>query len=415
MRRVLAAAVLAAAALLATAPAALAADDPDGSIEVGVTIPDLGDQKLSITDGQLRWSLNAETGAGAYFGGCNFLMAGIPGADGNAGSATVWSEADGLYRATDGDVRIERPAADGTRVTADWASRCTDRDGVTVTAGNNRVTEQQVVLDGGTGTADPDAGTAQIRWSGTFSVVFYGGMTYWWASDPVLTVNADGTARLTATASGYGTSMSDTSQWNRLADTTVTLADMSGVRLTDQGFSVLPAYRGVEVTTPSGGTSQAREGADWGSFPQSFVDFQVLTGQSAYWYSSGGAADSRKPATTIYVSYDAAAALVPAEERPAATDPATGAGGTGSGTGAASTSRTATTPSAAAAAVAEQNALTVPAVATQTVTQARGDLIPAGGTTPAGQTAAWGAAGLMLAGSGTVFGFRKGWLVLPWR
>ncbi|MDR0366341.1 MAG: hypothetical protein LBH68_05895, partial [Bifidobacteriaceae bacterium] len=44
-------------------------------------------------------------------------------------------------------------------------------------------------------------------------------------------------------------------------------------------------------------------GADWGSFPQDFVDFQMLTGQSSYWYSSGGAADAKKPAKELAVSW----------------------------------------------------------------------------------------------------------------
>lgn len=412
MKRLLAAAALTGALLFAAAPVALAADDPDGSIEVGVTIPDLGDQVVSVGNGQLRWSLNAETGAGAYFGGCNFLMAGLPGTDGDAGGARVWTEGDGLYRATAGPVRIDRPTADGSRTTADWATRCTDRDGVTVTTGNNRVTEQQVVMDGGVGTADPAAGTAQIRWSGSFTVVFYGGMTYWWASDPVLTVNADGTARLTATAGGYATSMTDTSQWSRLPATTVTLATMSGVRLTGQGVTARPAYRGVAVSTPAGAAAQVREGDDWGSFPQDFIDFQGRTGQAAYWYSSGGAADARKPATTLYVSYDAASALVPTEERPPAQDtPAQGGTGGGGGQGAG----TARAAGQGAATAVDPDALTIPAVTTLTAGQARGDLIPAAVATPAGQAAVWGAAGLMLAGTGAVFGFRRGWLVLPWR
>ncbi|MEV7973932.1 hypothetical protein [Cellulomonas sp. NPDC089187] len=415
MRRLLTTLALGGALLFTGAPLAVAAlptvNDPDGSIEVGVTIPDLGDPEIDVTNGQLRWSVNAESGAGAFFGGCNFLMAGRPGSDGNAGSARIWSEADGLYRAVDGDVRVDRPIADGSRVTADWATRCTDRDGVTVTTGNNRVTEQQVVIDGGVGSVDPEAGTAQIRWSGTFSVVFYGGMSYWWASDPVLTVQANGTARLTATAGGYGTSMTDTTQWNRLPDTTVTLAELTGVQLVDQGFARLPEYRGVTVNAPASAVAQVREGADWGSFPQSLVDFQGLTGQAAYWYSTGGASDARKPAGTLYVSYDAASALVPAEERPEATDVAAGGGGTSSGSAGSSGAGGAPV----AAALAGTPPLTIPAVTTQTVTQARDGLIPDVAASPAGQAVVWGAAGLMLAGSGTIFGFRKGWLVLPWR
>ena len=41
----------------------------------------------------------------------------------------------------------------------------------------------------------------------------------------------------------------------------------------------------------------------WGSWPQSFVNFQNGTGLGTYWYSSGGAADAKKPQDPVSVSY----------------------------------------------------------------------------------------------------------------
>lgn len=409
-------ATLAAGLLLGTAPAASAAPTApagDDQIDITVTVPDRSGLPFTVSDAAFRWSVNTEMGSGAYFGGCNFLMAGVPGADGDAGKARVWSATDGLYRAVQDDVRVEKPGPDGAFAPATWANRCQDRDGTTVTTGNGLSTETQVVLEGGTGRVDPGAGTATVRWSGTFSVVMYGGMTYWWASDPVLTVAADGTARLTATAGGFGTDMADQSRWQRLDPTTIVLAELRGVDVgaDARGFAGLPAYRGVTVSGP--GTAQVRDGADWGSFPQSFVDFQRLTGQAGYWYSTGGAADARKPATPLYVSYDADAALTPADERPAATP----AGPTSALTAAGNrVVPRATTPTASGVLAAADALAQVPGVTATTVGRALPGLVPAAaGAAGGGERAAWGVTGLLLAGSGTVIGFRRGWLVLPWR
>ncbi|WP_282944900.1 hypothetical protein [Cellulomonas endometrii] len=419
MRRLLAAAGLGVALLLGTAPAALAdpAGDDPGRIAVTVTVPDRGAQAFTVSDAQLRWSLSTEAGSGAYFGGCHFLMAGVPGADGDTHGGRVWTATDGFYRAVADDVRVEKPGPDGAYAPASWDTRCTARDGSTVTTANGLTTETQVVLEGGRGTVDPATGTAQVRWTGTFTVVLYGGLTYWWASDPVLTVAADGRAQLTATAGGFGTAMDDQSRWEALPATTVVLADLSGVDVGGdlQGFRAVPAYRGVAVEVPAGATPQLREGADWGAFPQSFVDFQQRTGQAAYWYSSGGQADARKPATAMYVSYDADRPLTPVDERPAATAaPASGSsllgrsGGSGGGRG---------TAAASAGDVLAAPALpAVPGVTALTVGRAAPGLVPAAATAgAAGERAAWGMTGLLLAGSGTVIGFRRGWLVLPWR
>jgi hypothetical protein len=420
VRRALALAALTAGLLLTAVPGASAASvapaaPADDQIDITVTVPDRSGRPFAVQDAALRWSVNTEMGSGAYFGGCNFLMAGIPGADGDAGSARVWSAADGLYRAVAGDVRVEKPGPDGAFAPATWANRCQDRDGRTVTTGNGLSTETQVVLEGGRGRVDPGTGTATIRWTGSFSVVMYGGMTYWWASDPVLTVGADGSARLTATAGGFGTDMADQSKWERLDPTTIVLADLRGVDVgaDDRGVSALPAYLGVPVRAPAGSVEQDRRSAGWGAFPQSFVDFQGKTGQAAYWYSSGGAADARKPTTPLYVSYDAAVPLAQDDERPAA--PAAGAASALTAAGNRVVPRATAAPASGVLAAAEALPQ-VPGATAVTVGRDLPGLVPAlTGTGGSGDRAAWGLTGLLLAGSGTVIGFRRGWLVLPGR
>ncbi|WGT47802.1 hypothetical protein [Tessaracoccus lacteus] len=137
-------------------------------------------------------------------------------------------------------------------------------------------------------------------------------MTYWSATDPVLTIDSDGTGTLTATLSGYGTSMDDMSEWDAISGRTVTMATLTDVELTEDGLTVTPDYLGVTVT----GVSQTTTGTSWGAFPQEFVDFQQLTGQTSYWYSSGGGADAKKPATALTVGWD-----VEEETTPPTTEP----------------------------------------------------------------------------------------------
>jgi hypothetical protein len=128
-------------------------------------------------------------------------------------------------------------------------------------------------------------------------------------SDPVLTIDASGNGQLRGTASGYSADMNDSTRWVRVDPREIVLAEIRGAGTSDPtGFKVDPQYRGVAIDT-RGGTAQDRNGASWGAFPQEFVDFQQLTGQHSYWYSSGGAADSKKPASTVYVSYNAAAPI----------------------------------------------------------------------------------------------------------
>ncbi|ACQ82116.1 conserved hypothetical protein [Beutenbergia cavernae DSM 12333] len=264
-----------------------------------------------IDDATLRWSMSVEAGGGAFFGGCNFLSAG---AAGNAGSSRLWTEADGFYQTEVGNVRVEKPTADGGWATPSWATKCQDANGAAVSTAPASTTGAQVVLSNGVGTVDAEAGTAQVSWDGDVTVVFYGGMTYWTASDPVLSVAADGTGTLTASAGGFAASMEDPSQWVPIEPVQVGLATFSGVTVTADGVEVQPDYLGVEVTTPEGASPQVRTGGSWGAFPQSYVDFHQVTGQSSYWYSSGGSADPKKPATPFTVAWTAVPGTDPGPE-----------------------------------------------------------------------------------------------------
>ncbi|GMA32773.1 hypothetical protein [Litorihabitans aurantiacus] len=264
----------------------------------------------SSVDGvSLTWALNDESGGGAYFGGCNFLTAGLAG---DTGSSRLWTEADGFYKPSEGNVSIEKNSPAGY-VAPTWATKCQNPSGSgNVTPQPGSTTANRAVFAAGTGQVDVEAGTAQIAWEGDLTIVFYGGLTYWSVSDPELTVAADGTGTLTGTASGYGTSMEDMSQWVPLAPEEIVLADLSGVEVTAQGLTVTPDYAGVEVSGE--GVNQVRTGSAWGAFPQSFVDFNGKTGQAAYWYSSGGAADPKKPAKPIDVAWEIATTPEPEPE-----------------------------------------------------------------------------------------------------
>jgi putative cell wall-binding protein len=256
----------------------------------------------AVDDAVFTWGINNESNSGAFFGGCNFLSAGIAG---NTGSSRVWTEADGFYDTEAGNVEIIKPTATGDGVTnPSWATKCKTPAGATVNISATSWSSTQVQISNGTGSVDPTTGEASIQWDGDFTVAYYGGLTYWSASDPLLTVDADGTGTVTATASGYGADMVNTELWNTLTPRTITLATLTNVDVTEDGFTATPEY--VGVSAPEGSTQAAQSAANaayWGSFPGDFVDFQVETGQSSYWYSSGLAADVKKPALPITIAY----------------------------------------------------------------------------------------------------------------
>ncbi|CAN5409579.1 hypothetical protein BH09ACT1_BH09ACT1_08810 [soil metagenome] len=264
----------------------------------------------AITGASFTWGVSGEAGGGAFYGGCNFLSAGTAG---NTGSSRLWTEAD--YAATSTNVAIKKPDASGALVPASFATKCQTPAGTAVSpASTTSLTKNVVVVSNGTGSVAANGATT-VNWTGSFSVAFYGGLTYWTATNPVLTLDAAGNGTLKATASGYGTSMEDQTQWVPIAGRIITLANFTAGTATDAGYSATPNYLGVAVTTE--GTAQTTTGAAWGSFPQDYIDFQNLTGQSSYWYSSGGSRDAAKPASPFTASWSLASTPVTEPEEPA--------------------------------------------------------------------------------------------------
>ncbi|NYD68232.1 immunoglobulin domain-containing protein [Agromyces atrinae] len=257
--------------------------------------------ETSIDDAVFRWGVNAESNARAFAPGTwNFLSAGVVPKE-SAADLVVESD----WRQSDGAVSIEKRQADDTFAAATWLGLRTDKNGTTTTTGNGLNSGHEVVIGGGTGTIDPDAGTASISWTGSFSVVYYSGMTQFWVKNPHLEVAEDGTGTVTATLGGWGSSMEDPELFVTLDEAPGTvIAQLSDVVVDESGITVQPDYLGV-VTDVEGQTAPGSP--NHGSFPQSFVDFQKLTGQNSYWFSSGGAADARKVPTPITVAYDASA------------------------------------------------------------------------------------------------------------
>ncbi|MCT1874735.1 HtaA domain-containing protein, partial [Brevibacterium luteolum] len=247
-------------------------------------------------DAVFTWGVNKESGSGAYLpGSCNFLSAGE---SGDAGSSRVWKEEDGLLKAKEGNVTVLKPGADGKPEPITWENKCLTAKGEKVDV-RGKVSDNYVQISGGTGTVDPVTDTGTISWKGSFTIVYYSGHTYWTISDPKLEVT-NGHGRITGTFTGYGTSMEDMTKWTKLDPVTGTVADFKNAKvdLSESGFAVTPDFAGVQS-----GHEDQKTGQGSGSFPKSWVDFNVKTGQAQYWFTSGGAADARKPATEIRVSF----------------------------------------------------------------------------------------------------------------
>ena len=259
--------------------------------------------ELNVSDAVFSWGINAESGAGAYAPGtCNFLSAGV---SGDAGKSSPWSKEDAeakkLFSPEEGNVKILRPTADGGTQPITWDNKCQTPEGKRVnTSGVN--SGNYVQFSGGKGEVDTAANTGTIQWEGSFTLVYYSGYTYWSVSDPKLEVK-NGKGKLTGTFSGYGTDMEDLSKWEKLNPVEGTIADFENntVELDENGFTVTPDYEGID----SGQPDQNKEKDGWGSFPRSWVDYNVQTGQTQYWYTSGGAADPRKKPTALTVKYTA--------------------------------------------------------------------------------------------------------------
>lgn len=261
----------------------------------------------------LDWTGSQELQSKPPLGDSNFLSAGV--SDGKQST----------YSAAGGNVAVYQVSASGTEIPASWATR-----GAHVAGGG----KQLVRLSNGRATLRPD-GSATVSWTGAFSVNFYDGLLPFAITNPVLNVTATGTGTLSAgQLSGYASSQANPNQREPLAPATnVVFATFSGVHIDPAGkVTVTPDYAGVTVAIPNtpGLAQQDRTTPGWGAWPQPFVDFQLQTGLSSYWYSSGGAADPNKPPAPFVVDFTNAGPVTdtpPPGHGGGTTNPPAGAGG----------------------------------------------------------------------------------------
>ena len=62
-----------------------------GLLGMGMSAPAFGAVDKTVDDAVFNWSVNDESTGGAYFGGCNFLIAGEAG---DTGMARIWTADD---------------------------------------------------------------------------------------------------------------------------------------------------------------------------------------------------------------------------------------------------------------------------------------------------------------------------------
>jgi hypothetical protein len=261
----------------------------------------------TVSNATFEWTVSKEANNGAFAPGqVNYWSAG----QSDSTSAT--------YVPSNGNATVLKKNAAGTYVpigsesAVSWTNRNRDGAGNVVTATNAFFLGQKVRFANGTGTVNTATGVASIQWTGTFSINFYGQYVPFWITNPKLTVNAAGKGTLTATLGGFASDISTPDVRTPLPSTpNVVIAELPDVYASgavSTGFANAPtAYLNTAITVPADGTPQvAKTSANasfWGSWPQSFVNFQQATGLGSYWYSSGGAADDEKPQDPISVSW----------------------------------------------------------------------------------------------------------------
>jgi hypothetical protein len=258
----------------------------------------------TVSNATFEWTVSDETNAAAFNGQCNFWSGGE--SDGTAAT----------YGATGGNATVLKLNASDVHVpVSDYNTRCLDKTGQPVnflSGASARRAGQKVRFTGGTGTLNPATGVSTIQWTGTFSINFYGTLVPFYIKDPKLTMSAGGTGTITATMGGYASDINEPDVRVPLTpQSNVVIATLSGVSSANTtGFTTTPVYSGVEydVDPESGQAPQNRVNPGWGSWPTSFVDFQMQTGLGSYWYSSGGSIDVRKPPQALTVSYGTVAA-----------------------------------------------------------------------------------------------------------
>ena len=263
---------------------------------VGGAVASLGagaaDGPATLSGATLEWSFNEELNTGAFDGSCNHLSAGTT--DGSAAQ----------YRGVDGDVTVQKRTAAGTyAIISDWSTRCHDANGVKVTPGGTARLGLRIRMTGGDGTHDPATGVTTVQWNGSFSTNLYDELVPLWFSNLRLVVDVAGNGTLTATLAGYASSLDDPDVREQIPPLAgVVIARFTGLATAGgTGFTATPRYAGVLYESTE--APQVRNTPSWGSWPTAMVDATVRTGTSAYWYSTGGGADVRKPPAPVTVTF----------------------------------------------------------------------------------------------------------------
>lgn len=270
------------------------------------TTPPAETDVVQVDDAVFRWGINNQTNARSHNPGAfNFLSAGVanPGRGGVHLLEKHWN-------AKAGNVVIQKWLGEkkGWK-RAVWNDWKTASDGKTATGVDQNFSLHNVVIRGGKGTVDRPSGTAEIRWKGTFTVVYYSGNTLFTVTDPVLTVR-NGKGEVTAELGGWASQRDNMSQWSPVTPKRVTIANLPKVKLKKKSITATPTYKGVVAR---GFSDQLTSGPAWGAFPQSMLDFLGPLDIAQFWYSTGLSTDGTKLPLPITVSYDAA------EEEPAPT------------------------------------------------------------------------------------------------
>lgn len=298
-RSLLAGAVLAAGALTA------ACVPPPGGGGGGTTTTTVPGTVRTVNNAVLEWTLSREADSATFAPGqVNYWSAG----QSDSTQAT--------YVPTNGNATVlKRNAAGvfvpiGSEPSVNWTNRTRNGAGTVVTVSNGLRLGQKVRFTQGTGTVNTATGAATIQWTGTFSVNFYGQFVPFWIINPRLNVSAGGAATLTANMGGFASSIDNPEVRTPLPTTNnVVLASFANVWAggsTSTGFTSATRFLGTAVTTPPEAPQVLRTSANeafWGSWPQSFVNFQNNTGLGAFWYTSGGAVDPKKPQEPVTVSF----------------------------------------------------------------------------------------------------------------
>ncbi|MFS3128243.1 hypothetical protein ACLM5J_07535 [Nocardioides sp. Bht2] len=262
---------------------------------------------LEVTDAVFRWGINNQSNARSHNpSSINLLAAGLanPGKAGRELLAEDW-------RAKSGNVQIQKWRGAKKRwQSATWAGLSTNATGTKAIGAKGPYSNHNVVIRKGRGTVNVAKRWATIAWTGTFSVVYYGGNAIFAVKDPVLEVR-NGRGIVRADLLGFATDSlnpstggAPTSQWELKRSSGVKILDLGRVKLTNTGFTATPRYLGVSVR--NGSATQFRAGKVWGSYPQEFIDFLATLGiHDQFWYSTGLATDKTKLPLPVSVSLTA--------------------------------------------------------------------------------------------------------------